>query len=176
MRIDEERLFDTCFRGYAGRVHAFALRRADAEMAQEVTAETFLIAWRRRAEMPDQPLPWLYGIARGVLANERRASRRRGALRARIAAQPPPVDSDGLEGRHVLEALAGLREADREALLLIAWEGLSAREAASVLGCSAAAFAVRAHRARRRLARQIGELGASTEPAPSSSSLPEVSA
>jgi RNA polymerase sigma-70 factor, ECF subfamily len=175
VQIDEERLFDTCFRGYAGHVHAFVLRRADAELAQEATSETFLIAWRRRAEMPDQPLPWLYGIARGVLANERRASNRRSALQARIAAQPFAAGGDGPEDHLVLEALASLADADREALLLLAWEGLSIREAAIVLGCSETAFAVRAHRARRRLMRQLGGCGTSSEPTPSSKSLPEAS-
>jgi hypothetical protein len=64
VQIDEEELFETCFRGYAAQVHAFALRRAEPEAAHDATGETFLIAWRRRAEMPTEPLPWLYGIPR----------------------------------------------------------------------------------------------------------------
>ena len=48
-------------------------------------------------------------------------------------------------------ALASLGERDREALLLIAWEELSVSEAAVAVGCSRGAFAVRLHRARRRL-------------------------
>jgi RNA polymerase sigma-70 factor (ECF subfamily) len=157
VQIDEERLFETHFRGYADRVHAFALRRADPEAAQDVTAETFLVAWRRREEMPTEPLPWLYGIARGVLANERRSSNRRLSLTARLAAEPAAPDSGGDDDRDVLQALASLRESDREALLLSAWEGLSTKEAASVVGCSAATFAVRQHRARIRLARILGK-------------------
>jgi RNA polymerase sigma factor (sigma-70 family) len=179
VQIDEERLFEMQFRGYAGRVHAFALRRADPEVAQDITAETFLIAWRRRAEMPREPLPWLYGIARGVLANERRTSNRRLSLAARIAAEPTSPDAIG-DGEHeVLRALASLRESDREALLLSAWEGLSSREAAGVLGCSAATFAVRLHRARKRLAHVLGEPSAQAEPEVDavcpSNSVPEVS-
>jgi RNA polymerase sigma-70 factor (ECF subfamily) len=180
VQIDEERLFETHFRGYAARLHAFALRRADPEAAQDVTAETFLIAWRRRAEMPPDPLPWLYGIARGVLANERRTSNRRLSLTARIAAEPAASDVAEAAGDHeVLQALASLRESDREALLLSAWEGLSTSEAAAVLGCTAATFAVRLHRARKRLARILGEPSAEAYPEVDavcpSNSVPEVS-
>ena len=165
------------FRGYAGRVHAFALRRADPEAAQDITAETFLIAWRRRADMPPEPLPWLYGIARGVLANERRTRNRKLSLAARIAAEPASTDATGDGDHEVLQALASLRESDREALLLSAWEGLSTAQAAGLVGCSAATFAVRLHRARRRLARVLDEQ--STEPETDavcpSNSVPEVS-
>lgn len=179
MRIDEESLFETHFRGYAGRVHAFALRRSDPEAAQDVTAETFLIAWRRRAEMPPEPLPWLYGIARGVLANERRTSNRRLSLTARIAAEPAASDAAATGDHDVLRALASLPESDREALLLSAWEGLSTKEAAAVVGCSAATFAVRLHRARKRLARVLGEPCAKADPEADvvrpNNSVPEVS-
>jgi RNA polymerase sigma-70 factor, ECF subfamily len=174
VQIDEEALFETYFRGYAAQVHAFALRRAEPEAAQDVTGETFLVAWRRRAEMPAEPLPWLYGIARRVLANEHRAVSRRQALAARIAAEPA---RDGAVARddEILQALAALRESDREALLLTAWDGLSAKEAGTVVGCSAATFAVRLHRARRRLARVLIELAAEGDPASCESSIPEVS-
>jgi RNA polymerase sigma-70 factor (ECF subfamily) len=175
VQIDEERLFETYFRGYAGRVHAFALRRADPEAAQDITAETFLIAWRRRAELPAEPLPWLYGIARGVLANERRTSNRRLSLAARMASEPAAAGGAAAGDHEILEALAGLRESDREALLLSAWEGLSTSEAASVVGCSAAAFAVRLHRARGRLARVLDELDAEADPVRPNNSVPEVS-
>ncbi|MGD1059244.1 MAG: sigma-70 family RNA polymerase sigma factor [Solirubrobacteraceae bacterium] len=181
MQIDEERLFEKHFRGYAGRVHAFALRRADPEAAQDVTAETFLIAWRRRAEMPPEPLPWLYGIARGVLANERRTSNRQLSLTARIAAEPAASGAAAAAaGDHeILQALASLRESDREALLLSAWEGLSSREAAAVVGCTAATFAVRLHRARKRLARALGAPSAEADPGADlvrpNNSVPEVS-
>lgn len=158
MQIDDERTFEAYFRRYAAPVHAFALRRIDPESAQDVTAETFSIAWRRRSEMPVEPLPWLYWIAHGVLSNEHRAANRRMALTARLAAEPtsPTRSVDG--GGQILQALSAMRESDREALLLSAWEGLSVREAATVAGCSVTAFAVRLHRARRRLANLLSEL------------------
>jgi RNA polymerase sigma-70 factor, ECF subfamily len=179
VQIDDERLFETHFRGYAARVHAFALRRADPESAQDITAETFLVAWRRRQEMPPEPLPWLYGIARGVLANDRRTSNRRLSLAARIAAEPAAPETSDDRDHEILQALASLRESDREALLLSAWEGLSTKEAASVVGCSAATFAVRLHRARARLARVLAEASPAADPAPDAirpnNTVPEVS-
>jgi RNA polymerase sigma-70 factor, ECF subfamily len=174
VQIDEDGLFDAYFRGHAARVHAFALRRTDTQAAQDVTAETFLIAWRRRAEMPAEPLPWLYGIARGVLANETRAANRRGALASRVAAETHPCTPAATGDHQILEALAALRESDREALLLCAWEGLSTSEAAAVAGCSAATFAVRLHRARRRLSRVLHEMQAAADPVRSTDAVTQV--
>lgn len=175
VRIDDQAIFEASFRGLAGQVYAYALRRADPDVAQDVTAETFLVAWRRRTELPAEPLPWLYGIARGVLANERRAARRRAALATRIAAEPIPTVSR-VEGHEALEALARLGERDREVLLLTAWEGLAAKEAATVLGCSAATLTVRLHRARRRFARALAKTPPAADPATPGSPVSEVSA
>jgi RNA polymerase sigma-70 factor (ECF subfamily) len=140
-------------------VLAYALRRADAEMAEDVVAETFVIAWRRLGDVPDPPLPWLLGVARRVLANLRRGERRRSALLDRLRREPPAMAQaePGQEGV-VLAALAALPERDREALLLHAWEGLDHAGAGTVMGCSAAAFGVRLHRARQRFARVLAEL------------------
>ena len=128
----------------------YALRRTDRETAQDVVAETFAIAWRRLAEVPADALPWLYGVARRVLANQRRSTTRLVALRRKLETARPelPELSDG----SVAAALAALRPEDREVLLLVAWEGLSAVEAAAVVGCTPDAFRVRLHRARRKLA------------------------
>ncbi len=174
MEIDEVGLFDAYFRGHAARIYTFALRRTDAQAAQDVTAETFLIAWRRRAKMPSEPLPWLYGIARGVLANEIRAANRRGALASHIAAQGHLCATAATGDHHIMEALAALRESDREALLLCAWEGLSTKEAAAVVGCSAATFGVRLHRARARLSRALDEIEGEADPVRSTDTVTEV--
>jgi RNA polymerase sigma factor (sigma-70 family) len=138
-------------------VLAYALRRADRATAEDVVAETFVIAWRRLDDVPDPPLPWLLGVARRVLANQRRGERRRHALLDRLRREPAPQPPPAEQGR-ALAALAGLGERDREALLLHAWEGLDHAGAGTVMGCSAAAFAVRLHRARRRFARELGRL------------------
>lgn len=153
---DEVERFEASFRRFAPQVHAYVVRRAGVGVAQDVTAETFLIAWRRRGHAPAEPLPWLYGIARGVLANERRSAGRRGALAARLSAQPVPQPAGACDGE-ILEALGRLSSRDREALLLTAWEGLSLEQAAAAMECSPAALAVRVHRGRSRLARLLAE-------------------
>ena len=175
MSIDEEARFEAQFRHFAGHVQAYALRRAGAEVAQDVTAETFLIAWRRRAQAPNELLPWLYGIARGVLANELRAANRRGALLGRIAGERQP-SAGGIDDHDVLAAVARLSARDREALLLTAWEGLSVSEAAQAVGCSAATLSVRLHRARRRFARALADADPITEPPGQPHPVSEVSA
>lgn len=150
------------FRVHHAAVLAYVRRRAPAEGVDDVVAETFLVAWRRFERVPvDQPLPWLLGVARNVLATHRRGSGRRSALSARLssrwtelAGQPPDSNDWCLaegQGGPVTAALARLREKDREAVTLIAWEGLRPSEAAAVLGESPGAFRVRLHRARGRL-------------------------
>ena len=145
------------YRAHVDLVRAYCLRRADEPLAEDAVAETFEIAWRRRGEIPGQPKAWLFGVARRVLANRRRAETRQRALVERIAAQPVAQDAAD-EGPPVLEALRRLRPLDQEALKLAAWEDLSSREAAQVLGCSPVAFRIRLLRARRRLASALSEL------------------
>jgi RNA polymerase sigma-70 factor (ECF subfamily) len=150
--------FDQLYRRHAGQVRAYALRRTEpAAAADDVVAEVFVVAWRRWGEVPDPALPWLLGVARKVLANQRRSEHRAVALRTRLNAEPaaPTVSpSAGLDHR-VLRALGDLGERDRELLMLIAWEGLSVTEAATVLGVRPGTAAVRLHRARQRFARAL---------------------
>jgi RNA polymerase sigma-70 factor (ECF subfamily) len=141
-----ERLFDDHY----GAVAGYARRRAGGGDADDVVAETFLTAWRRLEEVPADAKPWLLGVARRVLANQRRAAGRRAALADRVAHEPQTVVHTP-EGTSIARALAGLSEGDREVLLLAAWDGLSSEETAAVLGCSKAAAQVRLHRAKRRL-------------------------
>ncbi|MEU4159022.1 sigma-70 family RNA polymerase sigma factor [Actinoplanes sp. NPDC026670] len=146
---DEER-FDRLWREHAADVLAYARRRVDGEQADEVVAETFVIAWRRLGDVPEAARPWLFGVARKVAANLRRSERRRDALHFRLAEEQRtgvPEVADGLAGA----ALDELPADDRELLMLLAWDGLSRSEAAEALGCSRATAAVRLHRARQRL-------------------------
>ena len=117
-------------------------------------AETFLVCWRKLGRIPDDPLPWLYAVARKTLANHRRRlarEQRAGAADPESAvAEPEPVGDTVLAA-----AFAALSERDREVLRLIAWEGLSLGDASAVLGCSALGCRVRYHRAKTRLARRL---------------------
>jgi RNA polymerase sigma-70 factor (ECF subfamily) len=136
------------------RVLGYALRRTDAEEARDVVAETFTVAWRKFDEVPerDEALPWLLTTARKLLANHRRAAESR--MRASLVgprAGTPDHPEDVLGTASLVQAFNALDERDREALALVAWDGLAPREAAMVAGCSAATFSVRLHRARKRL-------------------------
>jgi len=149
-----ERLFSAHFR----TVVAFTRRRASPAEADDAVAETFLVAWRRLEDVPADAEAWLLGVARRVLANQRRAAGRRGALAARIANGTGPELLPTATAAPVMRALRTLSERDRAALLLVAWEGLSTAEVAVALGCSHPAAKVRLHRARRKLRRKLEEL------------------
>jgi RNA polymerase sigma factor (sigma-70 family) len=150
--------FGRLYREQARPILAYALRRVEnPEDASDVVAETFLVAWRRLDEVPlgRSERLWLYAVARRVTANIRRAEGRRTRLSERLAETLPtelaiPPEPGG-EAADVLRAMAGLRDEERELLLLVTWDGLSPREAAKVLGLSQLAVRSRLHRARRRL-------------------------
>jgi RNA polymerase sigma-70 factor, ECF subfamily len=163
-REDEER-FDDCFRAHYSDVLAYALRRLrDRSAAEDVAAQTFAVAWRRLDRMPSDALPWLFGVARLVIRNETRSARRRSRLLARVIGHggtevtPDHADS-AAEHSAVLGAFDRLSEGQREVLRLAAWEGLDARRAGRALGCSPAAYTLRLHRARRRLAKELAASG-----------------
>jgi RNA polymerase sigma factor (sigma-70 family) len=160
------------------QVLGYALRRADSpEDAADVVSETFMIAWRRLDEVPtgDEARLWLYGVARRVLANQRRGQQRRERLNARLRDEVAVVSARAMAERPapdsaVMAALARLDEADRELITLVAWERLDRDQIATMLGCSRATIRVRLHRARRRLARLLEEEGHhGPRPSPSTS-------
>jgi RNA polymerase sigma-70 factor (ECF subfamily) len=115
--------------------------------------------------VPDNSLPWLYGVARRLLANQYRARR----------AAPPPLPITEYPGSggadesvgvaDVRAALATLSERDQEILRLVGWEELTVSEAAEVLGCTRTTAAVRLHRARKRLTEAMSTRPALAVPA-----------
>jgi RNA polymerase sigma-70 factor (ECF subfamily) len=159
------RLYDACY----SPVRAYAWRR-EPDMADDVVAETFTIAWQDLDRVPAEPLPWLLGVARNVLRNLRRSERRRREREARVASDVIPSPAGALEQSSPLaSALRRLPERDREILLLVAWEDLDRVDLAVALGCSRATAAVRLFRARRRLAAMIGRPGPSIRAVPADS-------
>ncbi|WP_225993830.1 RNA polymerase sigma factor [Actinomadura rudentiformis] len=152
------RLYDQNYR----RVLAYALTHAEPHTAEDIASETFLIAWRRLGDIGEPPLPWLLGVARNLLHKQRSHGHRRRVLAERIAELTGPADVAAWDvAEHVVEretalaAVAGLSERDLEVLSLVNWHGLDPRQAAKVVGCSSAAFFVRLHRARKRLAKAL---------------------
>lgn len=154
--------FDALFTEHQRHVLAYAMRRAPTLAdAEDAASETFAIAWRKFASIPQaEPLPWLYAVARRVLANQRRGHGRRerlaSMLRDRIddVATPLRVGED-VDGP-AFAALASLSPADQEILRLVAWEDLGNQQIAVVLGITANAVAIRLHRARARFAAALG--------------------
>jgi RNA polymerase sigma-70 factor (ECF subfamily) len=145
--------FDALFAAHGADIVAYCTWRANpASDAQDAVAEVFLTAWRRLDELPegDAARVWLYATARRVLANQRRATRRRAALHERLAREPVPIEPPDGEAALVREALMRLTPRDREVLLLAEWEGLAPAQVADVLGCLPVTARGRLHRARRR--------------------------
>jgi RNA polymerase sigma-70 factor, ECF subfamily len=162
---DRER-FSRLFETHYAPVRAFAERRVGRDLADEVTAETFLVAWRRLEAVPGEPLPWLYGVARNVVLRQRGASARQAKTRELIARERSgPEAQDNGEHDGLWRAWEQLSDTDREVLSLTAWEELSVRDAARVLGVPASVFSVRLHRARRRLERHLQQTASSSIPA-----------
>ena len=162
---DPAERFTTLYDRHYRSVLGYTLLRAEQGVAEDVVSETFLIAWRRLDELPEAPLPWLFGVARNLLYKQYNSGRRRQVLAERVTAATTPADLAGPDvAESVVErdaaraVLSSLNEKDVEVIVLTTWYGLSSREAARVVGCSTTTFAVRLHRARKRLA---GTLNAS---------------
>jgi RNA polymerase sigma factor (sigma-70 family) len=161
--VDPQERFTALYRAHHGAVLRYASRRTDPEPARDVVAETFLVAWRRISEVPADPaqaLPWLYGVARRVLANSDRSRRRSEQLAARLYHDPGPGQAPDLaeavaERARLHQALELLPEPDQEALRLIGWEELDLAGAAAAMGCSRSTMAVRLHRARHKMVRAL---------------------
>jgi RNA polymerase sigma factor (sigma-70 family) len=151
--------FEQLFSAHQRSVLAYAIRRSASHAdAEDVAAETFVIAWRKLHAVPEDALPWLYAVARRVLANQRRGLGRRERLAAafRLKDVPTPMRvGDDVDGP-TFQALATLSPSDQELLRLVAWEELGNQQIATVLGISSNAVAIRLHRARARFAEALG--------------------
>ena len=139
-------------------VRRFLARRTDRDTADDVLAETLLVCWRRAEDLPDEPLPWVYGVARNCLHNAERSARRQERLAAKIATVDPPsqvAPAPEEQDDDLLAALAAMRPDDAELLRLWAWEQLTPAEIAVVLDITSNAASIRLHRAREKLKDQL---------------------
>ncbi len=158
-----EARFQELYRTYQRQVTAYFLRRTDTASARDGAAETFLVVWRRIDDVPQSAeLPWLYGIARRVLANLRRSQRRYDALGRKVhrteAAEsltPETVIVRRSEDEEMMSAIGRLRPEDQELLLLAVWEELPRREIAAALKTSPNAVTQRMRRIKKQLAHEL---------------------
>lgn len=162
--------FERCYAAHYQQIAAYVRRRVPERDADDVVAQVFATAWRRFDEVPPAPQDrlWLFAVARNVVADHDRSSRRRSRLWFRLAqnavtaATAPGLPDPRCEP--VLAAMNALRPADREALRLVLWDELTHAEAAAVLGCSANAFELRYRRARYAVRAAVARSGLLTQP------------
>ena len=160
--------FEQVAAGLMEPLRRYLARRTDPATADDVLADTLLVCWRRLDDVPAEPLPWAYGVARRCLANAQRGERRQARLATRISVVDPPArttaagtDSSADAGLDtgldtgLGEAMARLRPEDAELLRLWAWEQLTPAEIADVLEISPNAASIRLHRAREKLRAEL---------------------
>ena len=167
--LEEPEHFAALFDRHATAVHRYLGRRV-GDLADDLLSETFLVAFRRRAAYrPDhvEVRPWLLGIATNLIHGHARTERRRYRALARTGVEPDTaagsdevharVDAAALRGP-LAAALAGLKERDRDVLLLVAWGELGYEEVAAVLDVPVGTVRSRLHRARRQTRAALGSL------------------
>jgi RNA polymerase sigma-70 factor (ECF subfamily) len=166
--LAEPELFTAVFDRHSGEILRYVYARLGPDLAEDVTAETFLAAFRYRGRYDgtwSDARPWLYGIAvRQIRRHRRVESRRLRLLRSALADGPTPDHGDRAAervtaarlGPRLAIAVAALPRQDRDLLLLVAWAELSYAEAATALGTTTSAVKARLHRIRVRMRQQLG--------------------
>jgi RNA polymerase sigma factor (sigma-70 family) len=137
-------------------VFRFVRRRVESpEVAEEIAADVFRVVWQKWSDEPRTDVAWLLTVARNLIGNAYRSRDRQQALQEKLRATAVLRFGDGSESLSVQDAMAGLREKDRDILQLAYWDGLGTVEIAGVLQCSESAAKVRLHRARAAFRKQM---------------------
>lgn len=166
----EPECFAVLFERYFASLHGYSARRLDGAGGDDVAAETFLVAFRQRAQFEPargSVRAWLYGIATNLIRMRQREEAQGYRAYAREAARRPvePAHEELATERvaaaaartRIVAALAALSVPDRDALLLVVWGGLSHEETAAALGVPVGTVGSRLHRARRQIRAALGD-------------------
>jgi len=165
----EPEYFTELFRRHAPYIQRYVVRRLGQDAADDIVAETFLLAFRQRDsydQARSDARPWLYGIATNLIGHHRRAEIRLYRALARTGADPVTesftdrIDdrvSASTASRRLAAALARLSAELRDTLLLVAWGDLSYEETATALGVPVGTVRSRISRARSALRRSLGD-------------------
>ncbi|MFG1670399.1 RNA polymerase sigma factor [Streptomyces sp. Y7] len=163
--LEQPELFARLYDRYAPDIHRYAARRLGETAADDITADTFLTAFRIRGRYDrtrPSARPWLYGIAANLIGKQRRAEVR--ALRALARTGHDPVAASWVEDTDsrvsaqgpLADALASLSAGDRHVLLLVAWADLTYQEVAEALDLPVGTVRSRLNRARRKVRAALG--------------------
>jgi RNA polymerase sigma factor (sigma-70 family) len=170
---EQEARFTRLYETYYRNVFGYVVLRVAPQVAEDLTGEVFTVAWRKIDEIPERALPWLLGVARNLTRQSHGAASQTRGLVDRLAGLTADADLHAWDAAdHVIardQALAALRTLsakEAEAVTLTAWHGLEPADAARSAGCSRAAFVVRLHRGRRRLAKALEASHEPGTPAP----------
>lgn len=156
MEKERERAFIAVHRDSYPRVYRYVRRRVEsAELAEELAADVFRVVWQKWGDQPRTDIAWLLTVARNLIGNAYRSRDRLQALQAKLRASAQLRSGAESEDMVVHDALAALRDSERDILQMAYWDELSTAEIAGVLGCSESAAKVRLHRARAAFRKQM---------------------
>jgi len=159
--VDPRRRFEEVAAGVFEPLQRYLRRRALADDAADVFAETLLVIWRRIDDVPDEPIAWCIAVARNTLANHRRSNMRRDRLADRVATQPSPTSGGDPQQQvedsdpELMAAISTLSDSEAEIVRLWAWDRLEPREIATVLELTPNAVSTALSRVKRKLSTQL---------------------
>lgn len=146
---ERELAFIAVYKDSYPRIHKYVLRRVDdAELAQELAADVFRVAWQKWDGAGSTEIPWLFTVARNLIGNAYRGRDRQKALHDKLRVSSVEDSWGNGDNASVEDAMMALREKDRDILQLAYWDELTIAEISQVLQCTQSSAKVRLHRAR----------------------------
>ena len=164
MLSQRELAFIALYKDSYPRIHRFVLRRVDdSELAQELAADVYRVAWQKWDGAAATEISWLFTVARNLIGNAYRGRDRQKALHEKLMASSAEVPWENSDNASVEDAMMALREKDRDILQLAYWDELTIAEISHVLHCTQSSAKVRLHRAREAFRKLLPALCESFE-------------